>query len=162
MYELVRISRENPVEVEGHIEAPEDSSLFQKYPRILESTAFVEMICDTIRSMLMNFDDVYQVEELLDKQLDGMKEEALHGSHALQNVACAETSASKFYGYRRSAASAFLAVAIAPWQSAYSQTSEETETTASSQNPSDEKEILEFTSPRTINPKTKMARLLPR
>lgn len=48
-------------------------------------------------------------------------------------------------------ASAFLAVAIAPWQSAYSQTSEETETTASSQNPSDEKEILEFTSPRTIN-----------
>lgn len=87
MYELVRISRENPVEVEGHIEAPEDSSLFQKYPRILESTAFVEMICDTIRSMLMNFDDVYQVEELLDKQLDGMKEEALHGSHALQNVA---------------------------------------------------------------------------
>jgi len=206
------------------------------------------MICDTIRSMLMNFDDVYQVEELLDKQLDGMKEEALHGSHALQNVADAlpalgivaavlgviKTMASidkppevlggmiggalvgtflgvfmaysfvgpmatkikaireqehSFYSLvrevlvsslhknetqicievaRRSApkhqrpsftdieealkeASAFLAVAIAPWQSAYSQTSEETETTASSQNPSDEKEILEFTSPRTIN-----------
>jgi len=87
MYELVKISRENPVEVEGHIEAPEDSSLFQKYPRILEQTSFVEMICDTIRSMLMNFDDVYQVEELLDKQLESMKEESLHGSHALQNVA---------------------------------------------------------------------------
>ena len=35
----------------------------------------------------MNFDDVYQVEELLDKQLEGMKEEALHGAHALQNTA---------------------------------------------------------------------------
>ncbi|RKQ72159.1 chemotaxis protein MotA [Litorimonas taeanensis] len=87
MHELVRISRENPVEVEGHIENPEESALFQKYPRILESTSFVEMICDTIRSMLMNFDDVYQVEEMLDKQLEGMKEESLHGAHALQNMA---------------------------------------------------------------------------
>lgn len=87
MHELVRISRESPVEVEAHIENPAESSLFQKYPRILESHHFVELICDTIRSMLMNFDDVYQVEELLDKQLDSMKEESLHGSHALQNIA---------------------------------------------------------------------------
>ncbi len=87
MHELVRISEENPVEVEAHIENPEESTLFQQYPRIMASTAFVEMICDTIRSMLMNFDNVYQVEELLDKQLEGMKEEALHGAHALQNMA---------------------------------------------------------------------------
>jgi len=87
MHELVRLSRENPVEVEGHIENPEESSLFQQYPRILASTNFVELISDTIRSMLMNFDDVYQVEELLDKQLEGMKEESLHGSHALQSIA---------------------------------------------------------------------------
>ncbi len=87
MHELVRISRESPVEIEAHIENPTDSSLFQQYPRILKNKAFVELICDTIRSMIMNFDDVYQVEELLDKQLDGMKEESLHGSHALQNMA---------------------------------------------------------------------------
>ncbi len=87
MHELVRLSRENPVEVEAHVENPAESALFQRYPRILASSQFVELICDTIRSMLMNFDDVYQVEELLDKQLEGMKEEALHGSHALQNIA---------------------------------------------------------------------------
>lgn len=87
MHELVRISRENPVEVETHIENPADSSLFQQYPKILAADEFVEMICDTIRSMLMNFDDVYQVEELMDKQLEGMKEESLHGSHALQSMA---------------------------------------------------------------------------
>jgi len=87
MHELVRISRESPVEVETHIENPEESELFKQYPRILESSHFVELICDTIRSMLMNFDDVYQVEELLDKQLEVMRHEALHGSHALQNVA---------------------------------------------------------------------------
>jgi len=87
MHQLVRVSRESPVEIEAHIESPAESSIFQQYPRILQSTHFVEMICDTIRSMIMNFDDVYQVEELLDKQLESMKEDALHGSHALQNMA---------------------------------------------------------------------------
>lgn len=87
MHELVRIARESPVEIEAHIENPEESTLFQQYPRILASATFVELICDTIRSMTMNFDDVYQVEELLDKQLDWMKEDSLHGSHALQNMA---------------------------------------------------------------------------
>ncbi|PHR57709.1 MAG: flagellar motor stator protein MotA [Robiginitomaculum sp.] len=87
MHELVRISRESPVEIEAHIENPEESSLFQEYPKILKSKAFVNLICDTIRSMIMNFDDVYQVEELLDKQLERMKEDAMHGSHALQSMA---------------------------------------------------------------------------
>ncbi|WP_298915612.1 flagellar motor stator protein MotA [uncultured Algimonas sp.] len=87
MHELVRISEESPVEIEGHIEDPDNSDLFQKYPRILASKDFVELICDTMRSMLMNFDNVYQVEELLDKQLETMKEEGLHGSHALRNIA---------------------------------------------------------------------------
>lgn len=87
MHELVRIAKESPVEIEAHIENPEESTLFQKYPRILKEKHFVELICDTIRSTIMNFDDVYQVEELLDKQLDTMKEESLHGSHALQNMA---------------------------------------------------------------------------
>ena len=87
MHELVRISRESPVEIEAHIENPAESSLFQQYPKILKSKAFVELICDTIRSMIMNFDDVYQVEELLDKQLESMKEDSLHGAHALQSMA---------------------------------------------------------------------------
>lgn len=87
MHELVRLSEDSPVDLEAHIEDPENSVVFQKYPRILASKDFVELISDTMRSMLMNFDNVYQVEELLDKQLETMNEERLHGSHALQNMA---------------------------------------------------------------------------
>lgn len=87
MHELVRIAKESPIEIERHIESPEESALFQKYPKILKEHDFIELICDTIRSMTMNFDDVYQVEALLEKQLDSMKEDSLHGSHALQNMA---------------------------------------------------------------------------
>lgn len=87
MHELVRLSEDSPVDLEAHIEDPENSAVFQKYPRILASKDFIELICDTMRSMLMNFDNVYQVEELLDKQLEVMTEERLHGSHALQTMA---------------------------------------------------------------------------
>lgn len=87
MHELLHIMKQNPVDIEPHIEAPNDSAIFTKYPRILKDHEAIEMICDTIRSMIMNFDNVHQVEELLDKHLEGLLEENLHGSHALQQTA---------------------------------------------------------------------------
>jgi chemotaxis protein MotA len=87
MSELLNVLRQNPVDIEVHIEDPQQSAIFQRYPKILKDHDAVEMICDTIRSMLMNFDNVHQVEELLEKHLESLQEEKLHGSHALQNMA---------------------------------------------------------------------------
>lgn len=87
MHELLNILKLNPVDIEPHIEAPNESPIFTKYPRILKDHEAIEMICDTIRSMIMNFDNVHQVEELLDKHLESLLEERLHGSHALQQMA---------------------------------------------------------------------------
>lgn len=86
MHELIRLLRESPVEVEQHIEAPEGSDLFAKYPKLQGDKALVDVICDTIRSMMMNFDNPHQVEEMLEKQLEAMKEERLHGAHALEQL----------------------------------------------------------------------------
>lgn len=87
MHELLSILKENPVDIEAHIEAPGESEIFSRYPKIQKDHEAVEMICDTIRSMIMNFDNVHQVEELLEKHLESLLEENLHGSHALQNMA---------------------------------------------------------------------------
>ncbi|MFN0113995.1 MAG: flagellar motor stator protein MotA [Paracoccaceae bacterium] len=87
LFELIRLSRQNPVAIEEHIEAPETSSIFGKYPRILADHTTVELICDTMRSASMNFDDPMQVEEVLDKQIDANYHHASHSSHALQSVA---------------------------------------------------------------------------
>jgi chemotaxis protein MotA len=87
MHELLNVLKKNPVDIEAHIEAPNDSSIFTKYPRILKDHDAIDMICDTIRSMIMNYDNVHQVEELLQKHLDSLQEDKLHGSHALQNMA---------------------------------------------------------------------------
>ncbi|NWG92707.1 MAG: flagellar motor stator protein MotA [Parvularculaceae bacterium] len=87
MFELLRLARESAVRVEGHIENPTESTIFSRYPRIAADKDAVELICDTIRSILMNFNNPHQVEELLEKQLEGMHHDSMHGAHALQKMA---------------------------------------------------------------------------
>ena len=87
MFELIRVARQSPVAIEQHIEQPGESAIFGRYPRIAADKTAVNMICDTIRSATMNFDDPHQVEDLLEKQLEAQKHDAMHGPHALQNMA---------------------------------------------------------------------------
>jgi chemotaxis protein MotA len=87
LFELIKIARQNPVGLEEHIEAPESSSVFTRYPKILTDMEAVNLICDTLRSASMNYDDPHQVEEVLEKRIDSSLAHALHSSHALQTVA---------------------------------------------------------------------------
>ena len=87
LFTLIRLGRQNPVAVEEHIEVPEDSAIFTKYPRILADREAVALIGDTLRSASMNYDDPHQVEEVLDKRMEASQHHALHSSHALQTMA---------------------------------------------------------------------------
>ncbi|MEZ5721300.1 MAG: flagellar motor stator protein MotA [Paracoccaceae bacterium] len=87
LFELIRQARQNAVALEEHIEAPADSSIFSKYPKILADKEAVELICDTLRSASMNYDDPHQVEEVLEKRIEANQEHAQHSSHALQSMA---------------------------------------------------------------------------
>jgi len=87
LFELIRLVRQNPVAIEEHIEAPEESSIFTKYPKILSDKEAVALICDTMRSASMNYDDPHQVEEVLEKRIEANAHHAQHSSHALQTVA---------------------------------------------------------------------------
>lgn len=87
MFALIRIARANPVEVEQHIEDPDNSSVFGAYPKILADKEAINLICDTMRSASMNYDDPHQVEEVLEKRIEANHHHAMHSSHALQTVA---------------------------------------------------------------------------
>lgn len=87
LFQLLRIARANPVELEAHIEEPASSSIFQAYPKILKDDQAVALITDTLRSASLNYDDPYQVEEMLSQRIGLMNEEAMHAPHALQNMA---------------------------------------------------------------------------
>ena len=87
LFELVRLARQNPVAIEEHIEAPAESAIFTRYPKILSDQEAIDLICDTMRSASMNYDDPHQVEEVLEKRMETNNHHAMHSSHALQTVA---------------------------------------------------------------------------
>jgi chemotaxis protein MotA len=87
LFELIRLARSNPVAIEEHIENPETSAIFGRYPRILKDKEAIGLICDTLRSAAMNYDDPHQVEEVLDKRMESYRHHALHSTHALQTMA---------------------------------------------------------------------------
>jgi chemotaxis protein MotA len=87
LFELLRVARANPVDLEAHIENPEESPIFQKYEKIMADKAAVDLICDTMRTASMSYDDPHQVEEVLDSQLEAKLHHSMHSSHALQAMA---------------------------------------------------------------------------
>lgn len=87
LYDLIRIAKQSPVDVEKHIEAPFESPLFTAYPKITADKEAVALICDTLRSASLNYDDPHQVEEVLEKRIEANFEHSMHSSHALQTVA---------------------------------------------------------------------------
>src|SRR5690554_1937541 len=87
MFQLIRIARSNPVELDQHIEDPGASPVFGAYPRILADSEAVALICDTLRSASMNYDDPHQVEEVLTKRIEANYQSALHSAHTLQIMA---------------------------------------------------------------------------
>ncbi|WP_137124052.1 flagellar motor stator protein MotA [Roseomonas sp. HF4] len=88
LYFLVRLAQtKGPMALEPHIEKPEDSAAFQKFPRIAADRHAVMMICDYLRMVGMNADDPHQIEDVMGRELKKVKEEEMHASHALQSVA---------------------------------------------------------------------------
>ncbi len=75
------------VAVESHIESPDSSTIFSKYPKIVKDHFAIDFICDTLRMMTMNLEDPHQVEDHMEKQLEKHHHEALMPAHALQSLA---------------------------------------------------------------------------
>jgi chemotaxis protein MotA len=75
------------IALESHIEKPAESTIFQKYPKILKDHFATDFICDTLRMMTMNLEDPHQIEDAMEKQLEKHHHEGLAGAHALQTMA---------------------------------------------------------------------------
>lgn len=87
LFQLITLARKSPVELETHIDQPEESHIFGGSPKLTSDHAAIDMICDTLRSASMNYDDPNQVEELLDKKIDEIKHHLHKSVHGLQSIA---------------------------------------------------------------------------
>ena len=80
-------STKGAMALEAHIEKPEESAAFQKFPKILANHRASTIICDYLRMVGMNADDPNQIEDVMARELKKTLHEELHPSHALQNIA---------------------------------------------------------------------------
>jgi chemotaxis protein MotA len=88
LFFLVKLaSTKGAMALEAHIEKPDDSVAFQKFPKILKNHHVSVMICDYLRMLGMNADDPNQIEDVMARELKKTLHEELHGSHALQTMA---------------------------------------------------------------------------
>jgi chemotaxis protein MotA len=88
LFQLTKLMKtKGVVALEAHIEKPDESAIFQKYPKLLKDHHVTHFICDTLRMMTMNLDDAHQVEDAMEKQLEKHHHEALIPQQALQNMA---------------------------------------------------------------------------
>jgi len=75
------------IALEAHIEKPDESSIFKRYPKITKDHFALGFICDTLRMMTMSLEDPHQVETNMEKQLEKHHHEALVGANALSSMA---------------------------------------------------------------------------
>jgi chemotaxis protein MotA len=87
MFQLLHIAKTNPVLLDTHVEDPAASPIFSAYPKVLADKEAVALVCDTLRSASMNYDDPHQVEEVLSKRIEASYIAAQHSSHTLQAMA---------------------------------------------------------------------------
>jgi chemotaxis protein MotA len=88
LYWLVRLAQsKGAMALEAHIEKPEESAAFTRFPNIAGDHHAVLLICDYLRMVGMNADDPHQIEDVMARELKKLKEEELHPSHALQSIA---------------------------------------------------------------------------
>ena len=87
LYELLSKTRkEGLMSIERDIEAPNESALFGKYPKIQADHHLIEFITDYLRIMVSGNLNAFEIENLMDNEIETHHHEAEIPSHAVQRV----------------------------------------------------------------------------
>ncbi|MFM1886884.1 MAG: flagellar motor stator protein MotA [Pseudomonadota bacterium] len=84
---LVMARKEGVLAIERHIEDPEKSDIFNKYPGVMADHHMMEFITDCLRLISGGNLDPHELESLLEYELETHHHEAAEPAHAVQKVA---------------------------------------------------------------------------
>ncbi|MFT3977169.1 MAG: flagellar motor stator protein MotA [Sphingomonas bacterium] len=88
MFGLLSVFRKDGATgIEPHLDAPDESPLFQRYPRLLSDHELMEFICDYLRMMTVNFEDPHQLDAVMEADIERHHHEESVPQHALQIMA---------------------------------------------------------------------------
>lgn len=88
MFTLTKMyQRDGILALDEHIENPQESSIFSKFPKLQKDHFALDLITDSFRMLAMQFDDPHQAEDVINKKLKKHHHEALVAPHGLTTVA---------------------------------------------------------------------------
>ncbi|MBY0238578.1 MAG: flagellar motor stator protein MotA [Burkholderiaceae bacterium] len=83
---LSKVRKEGLMSIEGDIDSPNDSPLFSKYPMVLEDHHIVEFMSDYLRLMVSGNMDAFQIENLMDNEIETHHHEGMVPAGALAKL----------------------------------------------------------------------------
>jgi chemotaxis protein MotA len=87
LFEVFQMSRkEGLIALEGHIERPEDSAIFQKYPQFISQHHLLAFMCDTFRLIILGGVPAHDMEALMDGDIDTHHAEGSKPAMLLQKI----------------------------------------------------------------------------
>src|SRR5271165_1659717 len=88
MYDLfARIRRDGPASVENDVEAPMESKFFSNYPSFLKDHETRDFVCDTMRMAIMGGVEPFDVDQMIEADMDVHQHEATLPITALSTMA---------------------------------------------------------------------------
>jgi chemotaxis protein MotA len=83
---LSKIRKEGMMAVEADVDEPDKSALFQKHAAVSGDHHLREFICDYLRMMVSGNMNPFEIESLMDQEIEAHHHEAMGPSHAIQKV----------------------------------------------------------------------------
>ncbi len=82
-----KIRQQGLVSIENDVDTPKESPLFTKYPDILKNHAAIDLITDTLRTVMTTTIAPHELESLIDQELEAYHEESITPAHSVAVVA---------------------------------------------------------------------------
>ncbi|MGE3066413.1 MAG: flagellar motor stator protein MotA [Hyphomicrobiaceae bacterium] len=87
LYSLMRELRgKSRNEVEKHIDEPETSEIFKKFPSVLANKDLVTFICDYCRLIIIGNVRTHEIEALMDEEIQTIRGDKMKSYHALVSI----------------------------------------------------------------------------
>lgn len=83
---LSKVRKEGLMSIEGDVENPEQSAIFSKYPGVLADHHIVEFMTDYLRLMVSGNMDAFQIENLMDNELETHHHEGEVPAHCIAKL----------------------------------------------------------------------------
>lgn len=73
--------------LESHIEDPHESDLFGQFPKFQHNHHAIVFFCDYLRIISLGNDKAFEIEALMDQEIETIEHHEHHPGHAMQNMA---------------------------------------------------------------------------